>query len=67
MLRPHTVKEFLQEDLTKENLAKELKRLLYDIEYRDNMIANFKEITRDFNFNKNLYTSKKIIKYFDLY
>lgn len=67
ILRPHTVKEFLQEDLTKENLAKELKRLLYDIEYRDNMIANFKEITRDFNFNKNLYTSKKIIKYFDLY
>ena len=64
ILRPHTVKEFLQVDLTKENLVKELKRLLNDKEYREKMTMEFKKIKESFKFDNDESSVEKIVREF---
>ena len=64
ILRPHTVKEFLQENLTRENLAKELKRLLNDKEYKESMINEFKIIRERFKFEKEESSAERIVREF---
>ncbi len=46
------VKELLQKDVNKENLLKEINRLINDSEYRNSMLSQFRK-TREFFMNKN--------------
>jgi lipid-A-disaccharide synthase len=40
------VKELVQNDLTSENISKELKKLLHDKEYRSNMLSQYDELVK---------------------
>ncbi|MGI6680242.1 MAG: lipid-A-disaccharide synthase [Bdellovibrionota bacterium] len=64
ILRPHTVKEFIQENLTKENLKDELERLLFDTEYRNIMLDNFSEIKESFKYDDSKNTARKAAQIF---
>jgi lipid-A-disaccharide synthase len=46
------VKELLQKDVCKENIMKELNRIINDTEYRNNMLSQFQK-AREFFLDKN--------------
>lgn len=69
LIKEGTIKEFLQEDLTAQNLSKELLKILEDKDYQSNMIRNLNSIKALFYRDKttsleDLNVAKKAIDLF---
>lgn len=66
IIRKNTIKEFVQTDLTKENLENELEKLLFNEKYRKTIKENFKEIKNSFykEFSLDVSVAKKAIDLF---
>ncbi|MCH7658391.1 MAG: lipid-A-disaccharide synthase [Bacteroidetes bacterium] len=46
IMEKEVVKELIQDDMTSQALSEELNRLLFDIDYRENMVKNFQELRK---------------------
>ena len=52
IIKPNTIKEFIQEDATAENIAAETMKLIYDSKARQQVLEDFSQIRTDLNPNK---------------